>query len=307
MGGSPSERKMSSSNTKQEKAERYLQNKKGRTSFFLYHRTAPSTTANVPKQLPLPATAAITNAKQITEPTSSKSQSPPIPMLLEMEVVSSSSDSEESDDNFTTTTPDNTNGRLPSPSAVRRIRRRSRSTATTGTTAAVVVEPHVATRVQFANIEVRSYSITIGDHPCCTIGCPITLDWEYKTEDTVSIQEYETLKYGNGNDATLNKKMNEFRISPEERVELLLQSSSLSELEIRRASRKFHRNKNCSLRQCERIHETFFHCRDRTNEDSSEEEEEDDDDDENDRRNDAHHHHLDEDDSTMNRTTEDEK
>ena len=306
MGGSPSERKMSSSNTKQEKAERYLQNKKGRTSFFLYHRTAPSTTANVPKQLPLPATAAITNAKQITVPTSSKSQSPPIPMLLEMEVVSSSSDSEESDDNFTTTTPDNTNGRLTSPSAVRRIRRRSRSTATTGTTAAVVVEPHVATRVQFANIEVRSYSITIGDHPCCTIGCPITLDWEYKTEDTVSIQEYETLKYGNGNDASLNKKMNEFRISPAERVELLLQSSSMSELEIRRASRKFHRNKNCSLRQCERIHETFFHCRDRTNEDSSEEEE-DDDDDENDRRNDAHHHHLDEDDSTMTRTTEDEK
>jgi hypothetical protein len=109
------------------------------------------------------------------------------------------------------------------------------------------------------------------------------LDWEYTTEDVVSVQDYESQKYGIEEDGiilTVPTKMNDLRISPEERIALLLHSSQWSELEIRRATRQFHRNKNCSLRQCERIHETFFHCRhpNSSEEDSSEEEEDDDND-----------------------------
>lgn len=282
MGGSPSERKMPKNTKDNDKTQRYIQNKKGRTSFFLYHRTAPTATVQKPQ---LPTNTTGTNLQQIAAPkkvstNASKSQEP-LPMLLEMEVVSSSSDSEESDDNFTST-PDAAGIFTSKTPTIRRIRRRSRTTAVImeAANAAVArgtVEPHVATRVQFANVEIRSYPITIGDHPCCTIGCPIALDWDYTTQDVVSLQEYEAQKYGSDNAVTTPTKLNELRISPEERVELLIQSSHLSELEIRRASRKFHRNKNCSLRQCERIHETFFHCRKDPNEEDSEEEEDDED------------------------------
>jgi hypothetical protein len=271
MGGSPSERKMS--NTKDDRAQRYIQNKKGRTSFFLYSR--PPTISPITTSVQRVPASTGTNQQQIAVPMKMKpnttknpslSQSQP-PMLLEMEVVSSSSDSEESDDNFSST-PDN--AILSSKAAIRRRRRRSNADLVTAATATfgpvTMVEPHIATRVQFANVEIRSYAITIGDHPCCTIGCPITLDWDYTKEDTVSLHDYETHKYATNNNnnhqSMTPTKMNDLRISPEERVELLLLSSKLSELEIRRASRKFHRSKNCSIRQCERIHETFFHCRD---------------------------------------------
>jgi hypothetical protein len=295
MGGSPSERKISSStnnnkssNMDNNKAQRYIQNKKGRTSFFLYHRTAPNTTSTTTAtaaEVPKPPQIAVTNKKNAPNNNNNSNdalpESEPAPMLFEMEVVSLSSDSEESDDNFTTT-PD-TSGIFSSSTGTtnrRSIRRRSRTTAAvlaaaneTSSPTGSVVEPHIATRVQFSNIEIRSYTITIGDHPCCTIGCPITLDWDYTVQDVVSVLDYETLKYGN--EHTL-KTMNDLRISPEERVELLLHSAKqpLSELEIRRASRKFHRYKNCSVRQCERVHETFFHCRHKGTDDDSEEEEE---------------------------------
>ena len=262
MGGSPSERKMSNP-TNKEKSQRYLQNKKGRTSFFLYHRNVPPRTATVlplPAHSPPPHMTVPRHAKLATREATVATTSGP-PLLLEMEVASSSSDSEESCDG--NTTPDNT----AICSSVSRRRKHHAATVamtfSTSNTAVTVVEPHVATRVQFANVEIRSYAITIGDHPCCTIGCPITLDWEFTQQDTVSLVDYETQKYGHDSAAANHTtKMNDLRISPEERVELLLHQPSsqmLSELEIRRASRKFHRNKSCSLRQCERIHETFFH------------------------------------------------
>jgi hypothetical protein len=33
-----------------------------------------------------------------------------------------------------------------------------------------------------SRVEVREYSMTIGDHPCCNDGLPLTLDWAYSQE-----------------------------------------------------------------------------------------------------------------------------
>ena len=33
--------------------------------------------------------------------------------------------------------------------------------------------------VQFGQVEIREYSITVGDNPSCSSGCPISLDWCY--------------------------------------------------------------------------------------------------------------------------------
>lgn len=40
-------------------------------------------------------------------------------------------------------------------------------------------------RVSFSNVEVREYSVTIGDHPFCRDGLPITLDWKFNEKSTV--------------------------------------------------------------------------------------------------------------------------
>ena len=40
-------------------------------------------------------------------------------------------------------------------------------------------------RVSFSTVEVREYSLTIGEHPSCKDGLPITLDWHYNEESTV--------------------------------------------------------------------------------------------------------------------------
>ena len=34
-------------------------------------------------------------------------------------------------------------------------------------------------RVAFGNVQVREYRVVLGDHPCCTDGFPLTLDWAY--------------------------------------------------------------------------------------------------------------------------------
>lgn len=39
-------------------------------------------------------------------------------------------------------------------------------------------------RVSFANVQVREYAVTVGDHPFCFDGLPLTLDWEH-SEDPV--------------------------------------------------------------------------------------------------------------------------
>lgn len=173
-------------------------------------------------------------SSMVLEDNHAKSDATPPPlMLLEMEAPSSDSESE-----------DNTSPPLTSP----RIK-----TRTPPKIKAIVpaVPPHIATCVKFAKVQVRTYSITIGDHPCCTLGCPVTLDWEYTSDDATTVDQYETQR------CERRRNRNELRTSPEERTELLLQNQQLSECEIRRASRKLHRARSCSAR----MNETFFsHC-----------------------------------------------
>jgi hypothetical protein len=54
------------------------------------------------------------------------------------------------------------------------------------------VKPQQAIRsVVFLNVIIREYSVTIGDHPCCTMGCPLSLDWDYLAESITSLDVYE--------------------------------------------------------------------------------------------------------------------
>jgi hypothetical protein len=45
--------------------------------------------------------------------------------------------------------------------------------------------------VQFSTIEIRDYSLCLGDHPDVNRGAPVSLDWEYQSEQSFGIVEYE--------------------------------------------------------------------------------------------------------------------
>jgi hypothetical protein len=106
--------------------------------------------------------------------------------------------------------------------------------------------------VTFSNIEVRQYEITVGDHPCCTVGCPLTLDWEYSASTKQSVEQYEAHR------TPLRRSRSELRTTWEERRQILLSEADVSDQELRKANRKLHRARSCSAKLCEKMSESFF-------------------------------------------------
>lgn len=49
-----------------------------------------------------------------------------------------------------------------------------------------------AVPVTFDNIEVREYSVVIGDNPSCTSGPPVSIGWSYNEGFVIGVEEYET-------------------------------------------------------------------------------------------------------------------
>jgi len=46
-------------------------------------------------------------------------------------------------------------------------------------------------KVSFTNLEIRTYANTLGDHPDCKFGPPISIDWEHIKADKIPLEEYE--------------------------------------------------------------------------------------------------------------------
>ena len=105
-------------------------------------------------------------------------------------------------------------------------------------------------KVGFASVVVREYTVTIGDHPCCTQGCPLTLDWEYQQGPALALEAFETSR------VALRRHRNDLRTTWEERRHIL--SQECSEGELRKAQRKLHRARSCNSRLCEKMSDAFF-------------------------------------------------
>jgi len=107
--------------------------------------------------------------------------------------------------------------------------------------------------VGFSNVEVREYAITVGDHPCCSQGCALTLDWDYNPTATITaLDTYEASR------APRRRHRDNLRTSWEERRRILSQEGGCSEGELRKAQRKLHRARSCNSRLCEKMSESFF-------------------------------------------------
>ena len=46
-------------------------------------------------------------------------------------------------------------------------------------------------KVQFGTVEIRDYKRILGDHPCVSIGPPLSIDWDYKENEPRDVDEYE--------------------------------------------------------------------------------------------------------------------
>lgn len=101
--------------------------------------------------------------------------------------------------------------------------------------------------VSFSSLEVREYVVVVGDHPCCSMGLPLSLGWEFEEADTIPLDRYEATREP-------RRSRQELRTTCEERREIL----SLDLGELRRAERQLHRARSCQARLCERMNAQFF-------------------------------------------------
>lgn len=81
--------------------------------------------------------------------------------------------------------------------------------------------------VCFRNIETREYATIVGEHPLCSSGVALSLDWDYVCDIPVTVDEYESLRRP-------RKKFKEMKLSDEEREDILLRQGATHE-EIGRA------------------------------------------------------------------------
>ena len=89
--------------------------------------------------------------------------------------------------------------------------------------------------VRFSNVDVRDYSLCLGDNPSVSVGAPISLDWDYDEEFSFEIDRYEN-------------ERNEYRRDPEHLIipslqrNHMLQKSGYSREEIDKQTRKSQRD-----------------------------------------------------------------
>lgn len=100
--------------------------------------------------------------------------------------------------------------------------------------------------VRFGECQIRSYPQVLGDHPYCSMGCPVELGWEYIDENQVEVEDFEEERNHQ------RRHKGELLLSPEERRDIL----SLNE-ENTAALRKACR-RQCTRKAQRKIQREFF-------------------------------------------------
>jgi hypothetical protein len=100
--------------------------------------------------------------------------------------------------------------------------------------------------VRFGDCQVRSYPQVLGDHPYCSMGCPLELGWDFEQENTKSVNDFEAQK--------CRRSKHELLLSPEQR-RTILSENKVSEQHLRKACR---RRSCCTKSAKRRIQREFF-------------------------------------------------
>jgi len=85
--------------------------------------------------------------------------------------------------------------------------------------------------VSFNKIEIREYSMTLGDHPDCSLknGPPISLGWEYHNSAHMGVEEYEETRQP-------RRTKQEMVLSCYVRQTILMNRDGFSQKELKKAS-----------------------------------------------------------------------
>ena len=102
--------------------------------------------------------------------------------------------------------------------------------------------------VAFGDVRTRCYNVVMGDHPCCTTGCPLSLGWEHSPASTVSVDDYEATR-------SPRRTRDDLRTTWDERRSLLC---DVSDGEVRSQARKLHRERSCQRKNRTRTCAAFF-------------------------------------------------
>ena len=99
--------------------------------------------------------------------------------------------------------------------------------------------------VSFSNLEIRSYSVTLGNHPTLN-GPPISLDWKYDPQATQvhDVEEYEqhrSVTPANPTPSNPRRSKNELFIQPFDRQYLLMRDAGFSRVQIKNATEEAQR------------------------------------------------------------------
>lgn len=102
--------------------------------------------------------------------------------------------------------------------------------------------------VVFGDIRTRSYNVVMGDHPCCSMGCPLSLGWDYSQDPNISVDAYEATRCP-------RRSRENLRTTWDERRNML---SDITDGEVKRAERKLHRERSCQRKVRTRVCAAFF-------------------------------------------------
>ncbi len=91
-----------------------------------------------------------------------------------------------------------------------------------------------AKRVSFSSINVRLYSVILGDHPCCIMGCPLALGWEFAEEMPLLIDDYEATR-------PQRRTRDALRTTRDKRREMLV---DYTDGDVRRVQRRLQRERS---------------------------------------------------------------
>mmetsp|Transcript_1882 Transcript_1882/g.4962 ORF Transcript_1882/g.4962 Transcript_1882/m.4962 type:complete len:271 (-) Transcript_1882:119-931(-) len=89
-------------------------------------------------------------------------------------------------------------------------------------------------RVGFDKVVVRDYAMILGDHPNCTYGPPVTLEWDYLEYEALTVDEYE-------NHHSLRRPLRLLGLNYYRRKAILTENMGYSEDDLKGASKEVKR------------------------------------------------------------------
>lgn len=87
-------------------------------------------------------------------------------------------------------------------------------------------------QVGFDHVQIRSYSMTIGDNPACRVGAPVSLDWQYEELPVLTLDHFESARA-----ITRKNKIRHLYLNYYQRKKILLESG-YSQDELKQAEKE---------------------------------------------------------------------